>query len=174
MGKYRINGLRMLGSGVCASASARHYGQRHVNLAAEHVVNLGSIVQYLVAADSQEAYVHEVDDGTKACCRRANACAHEPCLRNRRVADALPAKLTNQALGEPHRPPPGILEVLALSTTSDVLAHDDHGLVSLHFQSKRLVNRLNVRKLSNACRLYHGESPKKLLAVRFQHSVRIS
>ena len=142
--EHRIDGFGVLRRRVGAGADARHNGQRHFDFAAEHVVNLGGVVQNLVAAHAEEAHIHQVDHRPQSRRRRAHAGAHEAGFRDGRIADARRPEIADQSLCQAHRAAPSVLELLALAAAGDVLAHDDYRRIALKLLPQRLVHRLYV------------------------------
>ena len=147
--EYRVHRLRVLRRRVRSRARAGHNGQRHFDFAAEHIVNLGGVVQYLIPAHAHKADVHQVDHRTQPGRRRAHARAHKARLRDGGVADARRPKVPDEALSQAHRPAPSVLELFPLAAARDVLPHYDHRGIPLQLLPQRLVDRLYVRKPPN-------------------------
>ena len=138
----------MLGSRVGASARASHDRQGNGDLAAEHVVDLGCIISDLVGAYAVEADVHEVDYRAEPRCSGPDTGTDEAGLRDGCIAHPAAPELADKSLGQPHRAAPGVLLVVPVAATGNVLAHDDDVLVAFHLLLDSLVDCLYIRDLS--------------------------
>src|SRR5699024_1198980 len=89
----------VLGSSAGAAAGSGTDHHRHVYLAAEHEVHLGSLVDDLVVADGHEVGEHQLHDGTHAGDSSTDAAAHEGGLRDGGIDDTVLTELLHHALG---------------------------------------------------------------------------
>ena len=135
----RLELLRVLGTGRPACAALRPDGQRHLQLPARHVAMLGRLVDDLLGRERQEVLVHDLDDRAHALHRRADPCADDSDLGDRRVADALGAELVQQPLGDAHR----------AAHLGDVLAHDEDVVVLAHRGRDGIADCFPVRELGH-------------------------
>ena len=85
MGEERGQHLRMLGRGAEAGADHGADDHRRLGLAAEHVFELGGLVEDLVEADAHEVDEHEFGDRPHAAGRGADRGADIGRFRKRRV-----------------------------------------------------------------------------------------
>ena len=113
----RLQRLAVLRGGASRRAERRAQRQRHLQLAARHVVRLRRLVRELVHDEREEVAEHDVDHRPQAGHRRADAEPGDPGLGDRRVEDALGAELLDEA-GQHLERVPGL---------GDVLADDEHG-----------------------------------------------
>ena len=60
------------------------------------------------------------------------------------VEDAITAELRSQTLGHTHRSAPGILVAAGACTAGNILAHQNHAFVALHFLTESLIDRLPI------------------------------
>ena len=107
------------------AAACRHPGahdQRRAVGAAEHVADLGRLVEELVGRDQAEIGVHDLDNRAQPVDRGAEAHAAESVFGDRRA---------DQTLGEGRADPLGGADRAALQPVH-VLAEHDHGFVPLH------------------------------------------
>ncbi|MNC85518.1 hypothetical protein D3C83_11220 [compost metagenome] len=111
-------------------AHRRAEDERHLPLAARHVVDLRRLVADLIHDQHQEVAEHDVDDRPHAGHRGADAQAGEARLRDRRIDDPPGAEFLDQALEH--------LEGRA--RFGDVLAHEDDGRVAAHLFGNRLAD----------------------------------
>ena len=82
-----------------AGTGLGHDRDRQFYLAAEHVVHLGHVVEYLVSADTDKAdehHVHQRPQPSRSC---TDPRTHEASLGNGGVPDAFGAELLYQPLG---------------------------------------------------------------------------
>ncbi len=120
MQEQRLQAVRVGGAELVAGALRHAHDQRHRRLAAEHVVDVGRVVDDLVEREQREVDRHQLHHRTQAGHRRADAHADDRVLGDRRVAHAALAELLQQAVGD--------LEGAA--EHADVLAHQHHALVA--------------------------------------------
>ena len=141
----------MLGGGAEAGAVHRAHDQGRGRLAAEHVAELGGLVEDLVEADAEEVDEHQLGHRPQAGGGGARRGADEGALGDRRVEHPVAAELRHQALGDAERSAPGVVLAGCAHAAGDVLAHDDHPRVALHLLAQRLVDRLPVGLLGHRC-----------------------
>ncbi len=127
-----VEALRVLGRELRAAAARRADDQRAARLAAEHVADLGRVVDDLVEGVEREVHGHDLHDRPRAGHRRADRGADEALLGDRRVAHAVGAELLHQAGGD----------AVGAVEEPDLLAHHEHALVALELLPQRLVERL--------------------------------
>ena len=109
---------------------------RRDRLAAEHVLELGRLVEDLVEADAHEVDEHQLGDRAQAGGGGADGGADEAALGDRRVQHAVAAELGHQPLGDAERAAPGVLLAGRAQAAGDVLAHDDDAVVALHLLAR--------------------------------------
>ncbi len=129
-----LEAVRVRRAELVAGALGHTDDQRHADLAAEHVVDVGGRVDDLVEREQGEVDRHQLDHRAQADHGRAHAHADDGVLGDRRVAHAPLAELLEQ----PGRHLEGAVE------DADVLAHEEDGLVALHLLAQRGVQRLAV------------------------------
>ena len=130
----------MLRGGAEAGAVHGADDQRRHRLAAEHVAELGRLVEDLVEADAHEVDEHQLDDRAQPGRRRARRRADEGDLGEMGVEHAVGPELRPQALGDAERAAPGVLVALGARAAGDVLAHDDDALSrSISWRSASLI-----------------------------------
>jgi hypothetical protein len=125
--------------------------ERDASLAAEHVAELGGLIQQRVERNADEVHEHELDDGAKTGRGSAHAGADEAHLGDRRVPYAAGSELRAQPLGHAHDSAPGLLDALVLAALAarEVLSDQDHVRVARHRDRHRLVEGLAVENLSH-------------------------
>ena len=144
MGEQRIEALRMLGGRAEARAIHGANDDGRHRLAAEHVAELGGLIEYLVEADAHEIDEHQVGDRPKPGRGGADRGADERRLGDRRVEHPVAPELRHQALGDAHRAAPCVLLAGRAGAAGDVLAHQDHARVPLHLLTDRFIDRLAI------------------------------
>src|SRR4029453_10285347 len=113
-------------------------------LAAEHVAQLGPLVEDLVEADPHEVAKHQLGDRAQARAGGADGRADERRLADRGVQH--PARvLVVQALGHPEHAAPGVELATGPLPAGDVLAEQHHRGVAGHLLVEGLVDRLLER-----------------------------
>ncbi len=122
VGEGAPEALRVLGSVGVPAADGRGQDHGDLDVAAGLVVDLGHVVVDLVEADAEEVGEHQLDDGTHALGRRADAEADEGRLRDRRVEDPIRPEPVEQPGRGAEDPAVG----------ADVLAEIDDGRITLH------------------------------------------
>ena len=80
-----------------------------LRLAAEHVAELGALVEDLVHAAAEEVDEHQLGDRSQPGRGRADRRADETRLGDRGVEDPVAAELLDETLGDAHRPAPGVV-----------------------------------------------------------------
>src|SRR5438067_13726258 len=103
----------MLRGGAAASADHRADDHRRLRLAAEHVAELGGLVEDLVEADAEKVAEHQFGDGPQPGHRRAGRGAHDRAFGDRRVDDPRFAELAEEPLRYPEHPAIGVALTLA-------------------------------------------------------------
>ena len=94
--EHRIGTLRVLRGELRAAADGRPEGDREFRLAAEHVVDLGGLVDDLVHGDEAEGDLSPVADRAHAGARRADCHAGHRALGDRRRPCAHRAELLGE------------------------------------------------------------------------------
>ena len=135
MREPRLERLRVLRRQLQRGAVRAAENDRHVELAARHVEQLGGGVEHLVEREHGEVPRHELDDRAQADHRRADADAGEAELGDRRVDDAHLTEFLEQAFGD----------LVCALVDGDFLAHEEDAVVALHFFAQRLVQRVSIR-----------------------------
>ncbi len=118
--EQRLQAVRVRRPQLVAGALGHAHDERHADLAAEHVVDVGRVVDDLVEREQREVDRHQLDHRPQPGHRGADAHADDRVLGDRRVAHAPLAELLQQ--------PGGHLEGAA--EHADVLAHQQHALVA--------------------------------------------
>ena len=140
----------MLSGGAESGADHAANDDRRLGLAAEHVFELGGLVEDFIEAHAHEIDEHELGDGTHAAGRRADGSADIGRFRQRRVEQPL-AIFGIEALGDAEDTTPGILLAVSSHAADDVLAHDDDRRIARHFLVESLVERLPHADLACHC-----------------------
>src|SRR5204863_8013848 len=92
-------------------------------------------IEHLIERQDPEVPRHELDDGTQADHRSADADARESELGDRRVDDTHLTELLEQAFRD----------LVRALVHRDFLAHEEDAIVALHLFAQRLVQRVAVR-----------------------------
>jgi hypothetical protein len=122
--------------------AARHADHhRHVDLASEHVADLGRVVDDLVVRDKGEVDGHHLDDRPQAEHRRPDGGADDDLLRDRSVDDALGTEPVQQPFGD----------AICATEHADVLTDQEHGVVAFHLFGQRFAQRDAVKLLLGRC-----------------------
>jgi len=108
--------------------------QRDAGVAAKHVAHLGRMVDDLVGCQQREVDGHDLDHRAQAGQRGAHTHTHEAIFGDGRVLHPAFAELLEQPLRHFER----------AVVQADVLAHQEHAVVALHFLAQRLIQRLAV------------------------------
>ena len=132
----------MLGGGAAAGADHRPDDQRGRRLAAEHIAELGGLVEDLVETDAEKIAEHQLGDRPQAGDRGAGGGAHDRGFGDRRV--------DHPVLAERLLQPPGGTEHAAQD--ADVLAQQHDPLVLGHQVVEGLANRVQDGALDAALR----------------------
>ena len=143
----------MLRGGAEAGAVHGADHERGHRLAAEHVAELGRLVEDLVEADPHEVDEHQLGDGAKAGRGGTGGGADEGRFGDRRIENALAAEFAHQAFGDAERPAPGVVLAGRAEAAGDVLAHDDDARIAAHLVAQRLEDRLAVAFLAHVISL---------------------
>ena len=146
----RVVNAGVLRGGIDPGPDHRPDHQRALGLAAEHVAQLGALVEDLVHAAAEEVDKHQLGDRAQPGRGRADCRADESGLGNRRVQDAVATELLDQALGDAHRTAPGVVvdQVIDLRAAGDIFAHQDDARVLAHRHAHRFVDRIADRSSS--------------------------
>ena len=140
----------MLGRGPEAGADHAADDQRRFRLAAEHVLELGGLIEDLVEAHAHEIDEHELGHRPHAAGRRPGRRADIGRFRKRRIEK--PAAVFGvQALGDAENAAPGIFLAGGAGAADDILSHHDHRRIAGHFLVKRLIERLTHADLASHC-----------------------
>ena len=134
-----------------AEPGAVHGADHHRGhgLAAEHVLELGGLVEDLVEADPHEVDEHQFGHRPQPGRGGTHGGADEAALGDRRVQHAVAAEPGHQSLGDAQRAAPGIVLAGRTEPAGHVLAHDDDAVVALHLLAEGLVDRLTVALLGH-------------------------
>ena len=132
-----LGGLRVLGAESQAGSAESPNDDRRLDAPARHEAVLGDAVGDLIEADPEEVGEHNLDDGPVAGQRETQRRADEAGLRDRRIADALRAKLFIETVA--------CLEGAA--GLANILAHDQGLRIAPHLLAQRRDNRLAVGDL---------------------------
>ena len=114
----------------------------HVRLAAEHVAQLGALIENLVHAAAEEVDEHQLGNRAQTSRSRADRCADEPGFGNGGVEHAVAAEFLHQSLGDAHRATPGVLidQVVDGRAAGDVFSEEDDIRVLAHCNPERFVD----------------------------------
>src|SRR5437016_4915911 len=121
----------MLGRRAETCTAHRADNQWCSRLAAEHVTELGSLVEDLVEADSHEVHEHQFDHWTQPADGCPNGSADKGRLGDRGVHDTI-TKLAPQAFGDSQWAAPGVHLAFGPAATRNILAHEDDRWVAFH------------------------------------------
>jgi hypothetical protein len=132
MSEDRIRGLRVGGAELAASASDGPDDDRHVELAAEHAAQLGSVIHDLVHCQEGEVDRHQLGHRLQSGHRCSVGGADDHPFGDRRIEDALGPEMVVEALGD------GV----GAAPDADFFAEDDDALVAFHLLPQRLRDRL--------------------------------
>src|SRR5216684_6225951 len=143
MQEIGFEALAMLCTELMACALRCAYNHRHLGVAAEHVMNLGGVVDDLIDREQAEIDRHQLDNWLEPAHRGADSGADYREFRNRRVTDALFAVDSKQPVGD--------LECAAEVT--DLLAHDEDALIAVEFIAQGLVECFPISDLGHAANL---------------------
>ena len=158
VGEEGIEALRVLRRRAETGAVHGADDHRGHRLAAEHVAELGGLIEDLVETDAHEIDEHQVGDRPQPGRGGADRSADEGQFGDWRVEHPLASELRHQALGDAERAAPRVLLAGRAGAAGDVLAHHDHARIALHFLTDRLVDGLTIalfrhlRPLSSGCR----------------------
>src|SRR5207248_2011138 len=111
----------MLRGGAAASADHRADDHRRLRLAAEHVAELGGLVEDLVEADAEKIAEHQFGDGAQAGNGGAGGGAHDRRFGDRGVDDPSLAELADEALGDTEDAAIGVALALAGGAAAEIL-----------------------------------------------------
>ena len=150
MGEQRIQALAVLARGAEPGAvhGADHQGRARV--AAEHVAELGGLVEDLIEADADEIDEHKLRHGAQPGRSRTRRGTDIGTFAQRRIDDAIAAELAEQPLGDAEHAAPRILLAWCARAAGDVLAHQDDCRIPAHFLAQRLVDRRAIAFLAHA------------------------
>src|SRR5260370_9928324 len=120
MEKVCLEALAVLRAELMPTALRSANDYRHGGFFAEHVVNLGRAIDYLIHREQREVYSHQLDYRFEAAHRSADPGADNSQFRNRMLACALFSIYREQSVGE--------LECAA--EIADLFTHDEYPLVA--------------------------------------------
>ena len=124
--------------GRAHAAAVRHaHDERELHGSARPPAVAAHVVDQLIERRVREGVVLHLADRAKPGHAQPDGGAHDPSLRQRSVHAALGAEALAQAGGGAEH----------ASRPADVLAHDEHGLVTLHLDVERVVHRLHDGQL---------------------------
>ena len=121
VGEQRRQHLAVLGRGAKAGADHRADHDRGLGLAAEHVLELGGLVEDLVETDAHEVDEHQLGHRAHAAGRRADRRADVGAFAQRRVEQAV-AMLGVKPFGDAEHAAPGVELAVAAGAADDVFA----------------------------------------------------
>ena len=133
MGEPRLEALAVLRGEADAAALRPAHHQRHARLAAQHEAEFRRLIDQHVHGQRHEIENLDLHDGAHAGDGGADAAADEGGFRDRRVAHAL----FSEALDQPFR------HLEDAAGQADILAHEEHAVVALHFAVDRFVQRFD-------------------------------
>ena len=163
MQEHRLQAVGVCRPELVASALGHADHQRHGDLAAEHVADVGRAVDDLVEREQREVDRHQLNHWPQPAHRGAHGDPDDRVLRDRRIAHAPLAELLQQTGRDLEGP----------AEHTDVLAHQHHALVAPQLLAQRRVQRLAVAQLrhqdssslsSSAVVIRRGTSPELLCA----------
>ena len=141
-GENPVGALRVLRRGTAPGADHRADDERRLCLAAEHVAELGGLVEDLVKADAEKVRKHQFSDRPEPGDGGPGGGAHDRALGDRRIDDAGFAKLAKEPFGHPEDAAIGVALAFARRPAGDILADDDDCRIATHFLAQRLVDGL--------------------------------
>src|SRR5271166_5316470 len=137
----------MLSRRTAAGADHRADDKRGLDLAAEHVSELGGLVEDLVEADAKEIREHQLGYRSQPGHGCPGGGTHDRRLGNRCVDHPSLTEFGEEALRHPEDPAIGVALTLGGGTAGDILTDHDDGRVAAHFLRERFVERLAYRFL---------------------------
>src|SRR5712691_7642373 len=143
MQEISFEALTMLCTKLMARALRCAYNHRHLGVAAEHVMNLGGVVDDLIDREQAKIDRHQLDNRLEPAHRGADSGADYREFRNRRVTHALFSVDGKQPVGD--------LECTA--EVADLLAHDEDPLIAVEFLAQGLVECFPISDLGHASNL---------------------
>ena len=160
VGEDRVVAAGVLAGRVQAGADHGADDQRAFGFAAEHVAQLGALVEDLVHAAAEEVDEHQLGDGAQPGRGGADGRPDEAGFGDRRVEHARAAELLDQALGHAQHATPSLVlrQVIDGGAAGHVLAHEDNSRVLAHGDVHRLIDGLAVRELSCCNRCHRTRS----------------
>ncbi len=164
VGEDRVVAAGVLAGGADPGADHGADHQRALGLAAEHVAQLGALVEDLVHAAAEEVDEHQLGDWAQAGGRGADGGADEAGLGDRGVQHPIAPELLDEPFGDAHHPAPGVVvaEVIDRGPAGDVLAEEDDRRVFAHGDAQRLVDGLLIRHLAGSGCDDHGTSSSRV------------
>src|SRR2546428_486315 len=132
-------------------ADHRADDQRTACLAAEHIAQLGALVEDLIEADAEEVDKHQFCYWTQTGGSRADCRSNVACLGNGGVEHTIAPEFLYQSLGDAKDTTPCIftLKVDDTSPTCDILTHQNNTRIAAHLQPHCFVDRLSIGQLTN-------------------------
>src|SRR5438093_3497877 len=94
----------MMRAHSAADAALDSDGQSDFELSAGHVMEPCGVIDELIHRSSDEIDKHDLDDGTKSRCRRADGESRDRAFADRCIDDPVFAKCFRQSVGYPERP----------------------------------------------------------------------
>src|SRR5229473_5003767 len=140
MQEISFEALAMLCTELMARALRCAYNHRHLGVAAEHVMNLGGVVDDLIDREQTKVDCHQFDDRLESTHRGPDSRSDDREFRDRRVTHTFFAVDGEKAVGDLER----------AAKIADLLAHDEYTLIAVEFLAQGLVERFPISDLGHA------------------------
>src|SRR6266851_1374415 len=133
MCKERVQALRVLRTSVESCTEHRSYDQWRARLAAEHIAELRSLIEYLIEADSDKVNEHQLCYGPQSRNGGSGRHSNNGALGNWGVDNALASEFTHEASGDAHDSTVGVIDSGPPGASGDVLSDNHHCGIPAHF-----------------------------------------
>src|SRR5580693_433792 len=144
-GEDVVEALRVLRRGAAPGADHCADDERRLGLAAEHVAELGRLIEDLVEADAEKIAEHQLGDRAQPGDRGAGGGSHDRRLGDRGVDDPALAEFAKEPFRHAEHTAIGVALPLRAGAPCDVLADHDNARVAAHFLREPFVERLADR-----------------------------
>ncbi len=135
----------MLRRGAAPGADHCADDERRLGLAAEHVAELGRLIEDLVEADAEKIAEHQLGDRAQPGDRGAGGGSHDRRFGDRGVDDPALAEFAKEPFRHAEHTAIGVALPLRAGAPCDVLADHDNARVAAHFLREPFVERLADR-----------------------------
>src|SRR5260221_13808285 len=128
----------MLCRGPKAAADHGADDDRRLSLAAEHVFELGGLVEYLIEAYAHEVDEHQIGHLAHAAGGGSNRGPDIGGFGERRIEQPV-AIFRIEPLGDAENPAPGVLVAVPAHAAHDILTHHEYRRIARHLLIERFV-----------------------------------